>query len=204
MLFIIQIRGRIFLRRGGWYEPSFSYDFKHIVLSCLDKLLGLPSMVGKFEMSSFQHNLKNNKCLPVAPDMSRSIYKGLVPSKIICFWTPFDLKINKTIVPSSHHLISHAFLNSINCTIPDQFYLYLLFLLWIIILFLQLTSGCLILDYFLSIIKLYSSWCIQTLHDHLFFIDLSWLLAIWLIVSSHLPVNQNFFNMITFTILYSF
>jgi hypothetical protein len=96
--------------------------------------------------------------------MSQTIYKGLVPSKIICFQTLFDLKINKTIVPSSHLLISHVFFNTINSTVIDQFYLHSPFLLWIIIVFLQLTHECFFLDFFFSIIKLYNSSCIQTLH----------------------------------------
>jgi hypothetical protein len=43
----------------------FNLDFKHILFR-LDELLGLPYMVGKLEMSSFQLNLNSNNIPPVA------------------------------------------------------------------------------------------------------------------------------------------
>jgi hypothetical protein len=57
---------------------NFSPDFKHVVLSRLDKLLGLSYIVGKFEMSSFQPNLNRNKISHVASYISQTIHEGLV------------------------------------------------------------------------------------------------------------------------------
>jgi len=57
---------------------DFNHDFKPVILSRLDELLGLPYMVEKLEMSSFQPNLNRNKILLVASDMSQSVRKCLV------------------------------------------------------------------------------------------------------------------------------
>jgi hypothetical protein len=35
------------------FLADFNSDFKHVALSRMDELLGLPYMVGKLEMSSF-------------------------------------------------------------------------------------------------------------------------------------------------------
>jgi hypothetical protein len=56
----------------------FSPDFKHVVLSRLDELLGLRYIVGKFQMSSFYPNFNRNKITPVTLDMSQIVHKGLV------------------------------------------------------------------------------------------------------------------------------
>jgi hypothetical protein len=57
---------------------DFSPDFKHIVLSRLDELSGLSYMIGKFEISSSQPNMNNNKISPVYPDMSQIVHGSLV------------------------------------------------------------------------------------------------------------------------------
>ena len=53
-------------------------DFKHVVLSCLDKLLGLRYIIRKLQMSSFQPNFNCNKILLVALDMSQIVHEDLV------------------------------------------------------------------------------------------------------------------------------
>jgi hypothetical protein len=60
------------------FLADLSHDFKHIIFSCQDELLGLRYMVGKLQMSSFQNNFKRNKVLPVAPDMSQTVHESLV------------------------------------------------------------------------------------------------------------------------------
>jgi hypothetical protein len=57
---------------------DFSYDFKHIVFSCLDELIDVPYMVRKFETSSFQSKLNQNNISLVALDMSQTIHESLV------------------------------------------------------------------------------------------------------------------------------
>jgi hypothetical protein len=56
----------------------FSFDFKHVIISRLDELLGLLYMVGKLEMSSFQNNLNRSKVPPIAPNISQTVHKDLV------------------------------------------------------------------------------------------------------------------------------
>lgn len=50
----------------------------HTFLTDFQELLGLPYMVGNFEMSSFHKNLHHNKLLLVAPDISQTVHKCLV------------------------------------------------------------------------------------------------------------------------------
>ena len=57
---------------------SFSPDFKHVVLSRLDELLGLRYIVGKFQMSSFYLNFNRSKIPHVALDMSQTVHEDLV------------------------------------------------------------------------------------------------------------------------------
>jgi hypothetical protein len=57
---------------------DFSPDFKHVVFSHLDELLGLPYVVGKLEMSSFRLNLNRNKIPHVTSYMSQIIHEYLV------------------------------------------------------------------------------------------------------------------------------
>jgi len=49
---------------------DLSSDFKHVVLSRLDELLGLRYTVGKFQMFSFYPNFNQSKIPPVALDVS--------------------------------------------------------------------------------------------------------------------------------------
>jgi len=49
---------------------DLSPDFKHVIFSRLNKLLGLRYIVGKLQISSFQPNFNRNKIPPVAPNMS--------------------------------------------------------------------------------------------------------------------------------------
>jgi len=56
----------------------FNLNFKHIVLSHLNALMGTPYMVGKIKMSSFHPNLNRRRESLVAPDMSQTVRKGLV------------------------------------------------------------------------------------------------------------------------------
>jgi len=51
------------------FLTDFNTDFKHVVLSHLDELLGLPYLVGKLKISSSQSNLSRKKILHVASDM---------------------------------------------------------------------------------------------------------------------------------------
>jgi hypothetical protein len=57
---------------------DLSFNFKQIVLCHLDELRVLQYMVGKLHMSSFQPNFNRNKILLVAPDMSQTVYEGLI------------------------------------------------------------------------------------------------------------------------------
>jgi hypothetical protein len=61
------------MERLGWTCISlltyFKLDFKDIVLSCLDELLGLSNMDENFKMSSFQPNLNSSEFSFVAPDI---------------------------------------------------------------------------------------------------------------------------------------
>ena len=60
------------------FLADFNPDFKHIVLSCLDELIGLPYMVRKLEMSSFQSKLNQSNIPLVTLDMSQTVHKDLV------------------------------------------------------------------------------------------------------------------------------
>jgi hypothetical protein len=60
------------------FLTDLSINFKHVILSCLDELLCLRYMVGKFQMSSFQLNFNCSKIQLVAPDTSQTIHEGLV------------------------------------------------------------------------------------------------------------------------------
>jgi hypothetical protein len=63
-LYVVRVFNfRIFL-------TDLSPDFKHVILSRLDKLLGLRYIVGKLQISSFQPNFNRNKIPPIAPYMS--------------------------------------------------------------------------------------------------------------------------------------
>jgi hypothetical protein len=64
---------------------DFNSYFKHVVLSHLDELLGLPYMVGKLEMSSSQFNLSRKTILHVASNMSQTLHEGLVCQIFIRF-----------------------------------------------------------------------------------------------------------------------
>jgi hypothetical protein len=55
----------------------FIYDFKHLVLSRLDELLGVPYMVRKLEISSFQTNLNRRQIPPLAPNSPKQYTKVL-------------------------------------------------------------------------------------------------------------------------------
>ena len=59
------------------FLADLSLDFKHVILSCLDELLGLRYIVGKFQMYSFYHNFNRNKISPVALDMSQTVHEGI-------------------------------------------------------------------------------------------------------------------------------
>ena len=48
---------------------DFSLDSKHVILSCLDELLGLQYMFEKLGMYSFQFNLNRNNISPIDLDM---------------------------------------------------------------------------------------------------------------------------------------
>jgi hypothetical protein len=60
------------------FLADLSADFKHVILSRLDELLGLRYIVGKFQMSSFYPNFNRSKIPPVALDMSQTVYEVLV------------------------------------------------------------------------------------------------------------------------------
>jgi hypothetical protein len=60
------------------FLADLSPDFKHVVLSRLDELLGQWYIVGKFQMFSFYPNFNRNKIPPVALDMSQTIHEGIV------------------------------------------------------------------------------------------------------------------------------
>ena len=55
-----------------------SPDFKHVVLSRLDELLGLRYTVGKFQMFSFYPNFNRSKIPLITLDMSQTIHEGIV------------------------------------------------------------------------------------------------------------------------------
>jgi hypothetical protein len=57
---------------------DFSSDFKHVILFYLDELLGLPYMIGKLKMFNFHYNLNHMKIPPINPNISQTVYKGLV------------------------------------------------------------------------------------------------------------------------------
>ena len=52
--------------------------FKHVILSCLNELLGLRYIVQKFYMFSFYPNFNRSKILSVALDISQTVNEGLV------------------------------------------------------------------------------------------------------------------------------
>jgi hypothetical protein len=60
------------------FLADLSLDFKHVVLSHQNKLLGLQYMIGKLQISSFHPNFNRNKILLVAPDISQTVHEGLV------------------------------------------------------------------------------------------------------------------------------
>jgi hypothetical protein len=57
---------------------NLSPDFKHVILSHLNKLLNLQYMVRNLQMFSFHHNFIRGKIPPVAPDISQTVHEGLV------------------------------------------------------------------------------------------------------------------------------
>jgi hypothetical protein len=60
------------------FLTDLSPDFKHVILFCLDELLGLRYIVGKFQMSSFYPNFNRSKIPLVALDMSQTVHEGVV------------------------------------------------------------------------------------------------------------------------------
>jgi len=60
------------------FLADLSPDFKYVVLSRLDELLGLRYIVGKFQMSSFYLNFNRRKIPPVALNMSQTVHEGHV------------------------------------------------------------------------------------------------------------------------------
>jgi hypothetical protein len=64
---------------------DFNDDFKHVALSHLDKLLGLPYMVRKLEISSSQSNLSRKTILHSTSNMSQTLHEGLVCQIFIRF-----------------------------------------------------------------------------------------------------------------------
>jgi len=60
------------------FLADLSPDFKHVVLSCLDKLLGLRYMVEKLQMSSFYPNFNWSKIASVALNMFQTVHEGLI------------------------------------------------------------------------------------------------------------------------------
>jgi hypothetical protein len=60
------------------FLADLSPDFKHVVLSRFNELLGLRYIVGKFQMSNFYTNFNRSKILSVALDMSQTVHEGLV------------------------------------------------------------------------------------------------------------------------------
>ena len=60
------------------FLTDLSPDFKHVILSHLDELLGLQYVVGMFQMSSFYRNFNRSKIPPVTLDMSQTVHEGLV------------------------------------------------------------------------------------------------------------------------------
>jgi hypothetical protein len=55
----------------------FLADFKHVVLSRLNELLGLWYIAGKFQISSFYLNFNRSKITPLTLDMSQTVHNGL-------------------------------------------------------------------------------------------------------------------------------
>jgi len=64
---------------------DFNDDFKHVALFHLDKLLGLPYMVGKLEIFSSRSNLIRKTILHTASNMSQTLHEGLVCQIFIRF-----------------------------------------------------------------------------------------------------------------------
>jgi hypothetical protein len=60
------------------FMTNFSLYFKHVVLSHLDKLLGLSYMVGNIEISSFYPNLNHNTIPPIVADMFQIVHECIV------------------------------------------------------------------------------------------------------------------------------
>jgi len=60
------------------FLADLSPDFKHVVLSRLNELLGLRYMVGKFQMSSFYPNFNRSKIPPIALDISQTVHECIV------------------------------------------------------------------------------------------------------------------------------
>ena len=57
---------------------SFFSNFKHVILSCLDELLGIRDTVWKFKISHFNPNFNRSKILSVALDISQIVDEGFV------------------------------------------------------------------------------------------------------------------------------
>ena len=57
---------------------SFFPDFKYVVFSRLNKLLGLRYIVGKFQMSRFYPNFNRSKILSVTLDMCQTVHECIV------------------------------------------------------------------------------------------------------------------------------
>jgi hypothetical protein len=60
------------------FLADLSLDFKYVVLSRQNELLGIQYMIGKLQTSSFHPNFSRNKILLVAPDISQTVHEGLV------------------------------------------------------------------------------------------------------------------------------
>jgi hypothetical protein len=60
------------------FLADLSSNFKHVVLSRLNELLGLQYIVGKIQMSSFYPNFNRSKIPLVALDMSQTVHEGIV------------------------------------------------------------------------------------------------------------------------------
>jgi hypothetical protein len=60
------------------FLANLSHNFKHVVLSRLDELLGLWYIIEKFQMSNFYPNFNRSKISPVALDISQTVHEGLV------------------------------------------------------------------------------------------------------------------------------
>jgi hypothetical protein len=60
------------------FMTNFSFYFKHVILSHLDKLLGLSYMIGNIEISSFYPNLNHNTIPPIVANMFQTVHERLV------------------------------------------------------------------------------------------------------------------------------